>query len=191
MCVVSLSIQSSVELRINNQCLNVNLVSPIHITGYRSEYYSAPGHRVYAGDAMRSGFIIDKSGNASYGALIYRLQRRQSHESTEIGKDTSSAAQLLVVWIISEFRPYVDVLLVEHDKRFDWDKDNLKKFYDKNINHFRLFPDSATETWSLDGNVALITTSEIMNEGHLLNIVISEVERDNCVRVPARIDLER
>jgi hypothetical protein len=98
----SISIQSSFKLNIHSQCLNVDLISPVYITNDGLECYRAPGHRVCAGDAMRPSFILYTSCNKSNGALIYKLQRRQSYESIEISKDTSGAAYLLVVWEISE-----------------------------------------------------------------------------------------
>jgi hypothetical protein len=191
MYAVSLPIPPSVKLSIHNQCLNVSLAYPIYFTSNGLECHRPPDYKVYAGDIMRSGFII-KSGIWSCGILMYKLQRRQTHEYTKIGKDTSSAAQLLVVWRISESNElYTDAMLLEHGKGFDWNEDNLRELYRKNFGRFRLRPDSATETWSLNDNTALKTTFEIMNEGHLLNIIISEVEKDNNTRMPVHIDLER
>jgi hypothetical protein len=187
-CAVRLDIWPSVKLDIHNQCLNIDLVSPTYIVSHRSECHRLPDYKVCVGNKMRSGFII-KSGNGSDGALIYRLQRKQTHKSIEIGKDTPSATHLLVVWEFSGSEElYADVLLVEHDNEFDWNKDNLKSLYRKNFGLFKWFTDSAIETWSLD-NVTLMITFEIMNECHLLNIIISEIEKYNGARTPVRIDL--
>jgi hypothetical protein len=121
-----------------------------------------------------------------YGVLMYKLQRKQTHKSIEFGKDISSATYLLVVWEFSRFNElYADVLLVEHDKGFD--KDALKHLY-KNDKKYILHSSLVIETWLLNDNAALIATSETMNEGHLLNITISQVERYNYVRTPAYID---
>jgi hypothetical protein len=110
MYAVSLHIQPSVKLNIHNQCLNVDLVSPAYVTCGWLDCHRVPGHQVYVGDTMRSGFII-KSDNESSGALMYKLQRKRSHASAEIDKDTSSTAQLLVVWRISGSKKlYTDVL---------------------------------------------------------------------------------
>jgi hypothetical protein len=191
MYTVSLAIRQSFKLDIHNQCLNVDLVSPTYTTDDELECYRPPNYKVCVGDIMRSGFII-KWKRKSYGALIYRLQKEQSHESTEASEDASNAVHLLVVWEIDEFEKLcADALLVECDKRFDWEKDNLKELYLKNSDLFRLLPDSAKATWLLDDNVALMTKFEIMNRDHILNITISEVERDNCARMPVHIDLKR
>jgi hypothetical protein len=180
-----------VKLNIHNQCLNVDLVSPTYTANSGSGCYRAPDYRVSAGDIMRSGFIL-KSGGASYGVLIYRLRMRHLHESTEIGKGASSAIHLLVVWETSRSNElYVDVLLVEHNKGFDWDKDNLRELHHKNINQFRLCSVPVIETWSSYDNTRLMTTFKIINEDHMLNITISEVEKDNGARTLARIEPER
>jgi hypothetical protein len=188
---ISFSIPLVVKLDIHNQCSNVDLVSPTYATVNKFGCHRTPGHKVYAGDTMRSAFMI-MPNNKSYGALIYKLQRKQLHESVEISEDTSSTVHLLVVWKFNTFEElYADVLLVEHDKGFDWDKDDLTDLYHKNSNRFRLFSYSTTETWSLDDNIALMTTFDIMNEDHILDITISEMKRCSGERAPAHIDLKR
>jgi hypothetical protein len=188
---LSFYIESSVKLNIHNQCLNVDLVSLTYITNGELECHRPPNYKVCAGDTMRSGFII-KSCDVSYGALICRLQKKQSHESTRISEDISSAAHLLVVWEISESeRLYVDVLLVECDKKLDLDKDDLEALYRKNSNRFRLCPDSAKDTWSLDDDTALMITFNIMNDDYILDITISEVKRCSGAKIPVHVDPER
>jgi hypothetical protein len=188
-CMVRLPIKPSVKLNIHNQCSNVDLVSLMYTTGHGLECHMAPNHQVYAGDIMKSGFV-SKSSYESYGALIYRLQRRQSHASAETGEDTLSATQLLVVWKVSGPNElYRDVLLVEHDKGFD--KDNLENLYRRNINQLRLYPVSAIETWLLNDNTVLKNKFEITNGGPILNITISEVDKDDFARAPVYIDPER
>jgi hypothetical protein len=131
---LSLPIQPSFKFNIYNQCLNADLASPVYITSDGLECHIPLDYRVYTGDVMRSGFIINESDDTSYGVLIYRLQRRQSHEYTRVGKDTLGDAHLLVVWRVSESNKlYADVLLVKHDKGFDLDKDDLEELYHKNF----------------------------------------------------------
>jgi hypothetical protein len=202
---VRLFIRPSFKLNIHNQCLNVDLISPTNITANWLDCHRPPYHKVCAGDTMKSNFII-KLNNVSdklfasmfnvleynpYAALIYRLQRRRSHESIEVREDTSSSACLLVIWKIKYKKLYADVLLVEHEKGFDWNKDDLEKVRDKNFDQFRPFSDSATNIWALDDSMALMTTFKIMNEDLLLDITISEVKRDNSAWMPVYIDLGR
>jgi hypothetical protein len=73
---VRLDIYPSVKLNIENKCSNVNLISLTYFTDDMLECHRPPGHNVFAGDTMKSGFII-KSYDTSYGALIYRLQKGQ------------------------------------------------------------------------------------------------------------------
>jgi hypothetical protein len=188
--IASLSIKPSARLNIYSQCLNVDLVSPIYVTDSGLECYRPPDYKVYAGDAMKSGFIIDRLDNASGGVLICKLQRKQSPESTGIDRDASNVAQLLVVWRISESNELcADVLLIEHNKRLD--EDNLRKLYHKNIGQFRLRHDFAAEIWLLNNNTVLRTTFEIKNEDKLLNITIFELARHKYARTPAYITPKR
>jgi hypothetical protein len=184
---VSLSIEPLIKLNIHNRCSTINLMFPTYIPGYELERHRAPSYKVYAGDRMRSSFLFHHL-HKSNGTLIYKLQRKQSYKSTEIDEDILSATHLLVVWKVYEStRLYADVLLVE-DKGLDWNKYDLAILYQKYIDQFKLHSGSATKTWSLDDNIALMTALEIKNRDHMLNITISEVERYNNARTPAYID---
>jgi hypothetical protein len=193
MYVVSLSIQPSVKLNIHNLCLNVSLTSPIYVTSDGLECHRPPDYKVYTRNTTRFGFIIHKSDNASFGVLVYKLQGRQSHKSTEIGKDTSSAAQLLVVWRISESNElYADVLLVEYDKALTWNEDKLNKLYYENYSRLKECNNTISSTWFMDNNMTLkISFNTIILKGNLeLSISISE-EKDNYAIRPFCIDLAR
>jgi hypothetical protein len=188
---IRLTIKPTMKLKIHNQYPNVDLVSPTYVTGDTLACYRPPSHEVRAEGIMQAGFIVDSDKEAD-GALVYRLQKKQSCESTKIDESASRTIYLLVIWGFSEFKKLcVDVLLVEHDEMSTWSEDNLRELRRKNINWFRLGPDSAKETWSLDDNTTLMTTFMIQNGGQLLNVAISEVERNDGTRMPARIDSRR
>jgi hypothetical protein len=190
--VVSLHIRSSFKLNIRNQCLDVDLVSPTYITGNELECHRVPDRKVGSDDLMSSGFIINRPGSESDGALIYKLQRKKTRESTEIDEDASSSVYLLTIWRISGPKQlYADVLLIEHDRGFAWNKDNLRKLYHENFGRFRSCSGSIEETWLSDNNTVLKTKFELMSEDCTLNISVSEEERDNGARIPAHIDLKR
>jgi hypothetical protein len=140
---------------------------------------------------MRSAFIIESDNVFICGALICELQRKQTHESTVFGKDTSSSVYLLVIWGTFRSKLEADVMLIEHDKAFNWDRNSLVNLYNKNNRRFRWYLSSATETWSLDDNTTLMTTLKIINEDLTLNVTVSEVKRGNNARIPAHVDLER
>jgi hypothetical protein len=185
-----LVIPPSFKLNIHNQCLNVDLVSPTYIIDNGLECHRLPDYKVYAGDTIRSGFII-KSNDVSAGFLIYKIQRKKLHKSTRISEDTPSTTHLLVMWVISGSELRTDILLVEHDERLEWNKDNLRKLCFENSGRFRLFSDFVEETWSLNDNVVLMTRSKIMSESCTLDIIISEAEKDDNTRMLAHINLER
>jgi hypothetical protein len=196
MYAVRLNIPPSFKLSIHNQCLDIDLVSPIYITGIELECRRPPDYKVCAGGTMRFAFIIglygliNKSSALSYGVLVYKLQRKQTHESTEVDEDASNSAHLLVIWETFESQK-LNAFLVEHDRGFDWDKDSLRELYRNSINQFKLYSGSTTDIWSLNDNVALMITSEIVSENYIFNITISEVRGHDGTRTPAHVDPER
>jgi hypothetical protein len=180
--IASLSEGLLFRLNIHNQCSNVDLISPIYNIGEGLEWYKSPGHGVCAGNTMRSSFII-KSQYGRVGALIYRLQKWQTYKSTEISEDTSSTVQLLVIWEFSEFEGLcANVLLLEHDKKLEWDEDDLERLYHKNIDQYRLYSRTVIERWLLNDNNVLKTRFEVMNEDRTLNIIISKVKINKSMR---------
>jgi hypothetical protein len=95
-----------------------------------------------------------------------------------------------VIWETFESQK-LNALLVEHDRGFDWDKDSLRELYRNSINQFKLYSGSTTDIWSLNDNVALMITSEIVSENYIFNITISEVRGHDGTRTPAHVDPER
>jgi hypothetical protein len=191
MYAVSLHIRPSFKLNIHNQCLNIDLISPTYFTDYGLECHRSPNYKVCAGDIMSTGFISEEGG-WFHTALIYRLQRRLSRESSDISKDTSSVVHLLVVWeVTGSDKLYTDVLVIEHDEGFIWNKKSLRDLHLENIYSVRRRPDSTTEIWSLNDNIALMTTFEIMNKDRTVNITISEAEKHHSTKMPIHIDLKR
>jgi hypothetical protein len=194
MYTVRLPIPRSVKLNIHNQCLNVDLISPAYATSDGLECHRAPAYKVCAGDIMKSAFIINKSNHVSYGVLIYRLQRKQAHESTETSEDTSSISRLLVFWVISKFNElYADVLLVEHAKEFVWNEDDLRELYDKNYHQLKEYDDIIPATWLMDDHMILKTSfkTENLEENFDLSISIYEEEKYDCAMRPIRISTKR
>jgi hypothetical protein len=184
MYAVRLNIQPSFKLIIHNQCLNVGLVSPIYITGDGLECYRPPDYKAYVGDITRSGFII-KSDFRSYGVLIYRLQRRQSLEFTEIAKNA--------FWRIFESRVlYAYVALVEYAKEITWNEDNLNKFYYVNHDRLKECNEIILDTWLMDNMVLKMTFNARDLKGNPeLSISISEEKKDSYTMRPFCINLKR
>jgi hypothetical protein len=191
---ISLSIQPTFKLNIHNWCWDVNLVSPTYITGDELECHKPPDYIVYAEDTMKSGFIINKLEDVSYGILIYRIQRKQTQKSTETGENTSSAIHLLVIWRISKSNMlYADVLLAECDKTFIWNEGKLKKLCHKNIDRLKKCNSTISNTWFMGNNVVLETSfnASDLKENPELTVSISEEEKGDHTMGPFSINLER
>jgi hypothetical protein len=190
MYMVSLYIQPPLKLDIYNQCSNIDLVSLLYTTGNGLERYRTLSHEVYAGNTMRFDLTASTSYSKSDGALIYKLQMRQQRASTEIDQDASNATYLLVAWKSpSSYKLDADVLLVEHDKRPNWNKNDLEYFYRKNIDMFRSFYDSTAETWLLGDN--MILNIRTYREDRRLAITISELEWHSGAKMPVHVNPER
>jgi hypothetical protein len=189
---VGLPIPLLVKLNIHNQCLNVDLVSPTYTTTNELECHRPPDYKVRAGDTMRSNLMV-KSYYKPYGILIYKIQIKQEHESTET-EDISNDVHLLVAWKFSEFKKlFADVLLVEHAKDFVWNEDKLKKPYYKNHGQLRKHNNTISDTWLVGNNIVLKTTfsARDLKEDTELSISISEEEKGDYAVRPFYIHLER
>jgi hypothetical protein len=139
----SLSIRPSFKLNIYNRCLNIDLISPTYVTD-GLECHRPPEYKVCAGSMMRSGFISEWD-NRFYTVLIYRLQRRKPHASTEINEDALNATHLLTIWRAESDGLHAKLLVVEHVEGFIWNEKDLKELYEKNIESLELHPGPATE----------------------------------------------
>jgi hypothetical protein len=183
--MISLSIQPSFKLVIHNQCLNVDLVYPTYITDDGLECHKPPNYKVRAENIMKSGFII-KSNNASFGLLMYKLQREKKYESAETGEDTSNNVHLLVIWRISKSKElHAGVLLVEHTK--------LKKLYHENHGRLKEYNNTTSDTWFMDDNMALKTlfnAKDLKGNLELSIFIFEEKKRDYAMRTFC-IDLTR
>jgi hypothetical protein len=198
------------KLSINNQCLDIDLVSPTYRTYYDVKCYIPPARRVNAGDIMITGFIIGPKVGTDpthmmdrlasdlgmqevfCSALMYKLQKRRPYESTMSDEDKSSSTiHLLIVWKFIMSKLHADMLLIKHDEELTWNRYNLGELNVEKTSRIRLQSNSATSTWSLDDNTALRTTFEItsnVDEYHILNINIDEVKKDKDAKIPAWID---
>jgi hypothetical protein len=192
MYTVSFYAQLSFRLDIHNKCSNFDLVSPKYVTGDELECYDSPGD-VYAG-ATRERFFIIKSDNESYGVIVYKIRRKQKHESTKTSENTSSAVYLLVVWENSESKKLcADVLLIEYDKGFDWHKNNLNRLYYVNHGRLKECNGAISNTWLMNSDMALKTLFKVKGPRRSpeLSISISEEKIDNYAMRPFCIHPKR
>jgi hypothetical protein len=121
---------SEVKLIIHNQFPGVELVSPV-CPGDGATCYLSPDQRVDVGSTMQAGFAIGLPQSKSIGALMYKLQRKntdQSNEGHTSGTSKVTCIQLVMIWKINGSKEFRVVLrLIEHDKGRVWDRDKLMK----------------------------------------------------------------
>jgi hypothetical protein len=147
---------------------------------------------------MYASFEISAIQDAFEGALLFRLQRHSDKEydmdtsDTETNNDKTKHVYILVAWKVKDAKPFVHVVLVEHTNEFIWNEDELGKLYYQNRGWFKEYSDIISDTWFMDNNMALKTSSKIggLKGNFELSTSISEEERDYAMR-PLNVDLER
>jgi hypothetical protein len=128
---VSLTLQSTMNVTINNQCSNIALTSPVYFIGDAACHIPFPQQTDCMSD-MEISFRTDIYQGTFGGALSYHLQRKRNNESgNRADKNTAISAQLLVIWKFRIDRLYAHACLIEHESVLTWDKDMLKRLYDE------------------------------------------------------------
>jgi hypothetical protein len=173
------TIQSYQKLMIHNQCSNIKLTSPVYFCN-GAACSELSDQRVDIDARISASFEINTIQDDFEGALLFRLQRysnRQRNMDESITEtNEATCIQMLIVWEVKDSKSFVCVLWVEHTKAFTWDKDKLKKLYNKNLNWFKEFDYFRINTWIMDNHIALKT---IFNASDLkripkLDVSISE-----------------
>jgi uncharacterized protein YeeX (DUF496 family) len=139
---------------------------------------------------MRNRIEFNSEQDILEGILVYRVQR-QLTESNKLILDESKNIQLLVAWSGEYTKElHVYVLLVEHGKEFNWDKDKLRQLHQKywQLLKERIHP--IRSNWMLDDAAVLATIIKTMNGGYRWDIFISERIEDKIMK-PLWIDFER
>jgi hypothetical protein len=199
--VISFVLQPLVLLNIHNQCQDVNLTSPVYfING--GEWCVAPDQKIDVDAVVKNYLEFDSEQDMLEGALIYRIQRRETsffeierktqRKRVKIDKsaqDESKHIQLLIAWH-GEYTKglHVRALLVEHDKEFD--EDELRQLHQKCWHPMNAFVNPIEDNWLLDDAAVLTTTVKTMNGGCRWDVLITEGIEDNVER-PLWIDAER
>jgi hypothetical protein len=154
-------------------------------------WYTVPDPEVNFNAAMKNYLGFDSGQDILEGALIYRIQRIQHVESDKSVHDKSKDIQLVVAWHVEHKKElHVRVLLVEHDREFDWDEDKLRRLHQKYWHSLNTQTDPIKSNWLLDNMMVLTTTIKVMNEGYRWDISIYEGSKSNVER-PLWIDIER
>jgi hypothetical protein len=181
---VSLLFRHVFSVHIRNQCSDFELVPQTRF-GHNAIWYIPPNQKVNTNSEARASFGKNATKREFTSALIYRLQRKESHESNV--DNTSTNRQLLVIWKSDDRHEFiVCVMLVKHDNTITLDKDVLKKL---DYSHIDLLRNSRTveSTWVLDDETALATTLKCEKRIRTTEITISKGTKGNGCMVPLRI----
>jgi hypothetical protein len=197
-CTISLKFQSPASIIIHNQCLNTELVSPVYF-GNGVVCPKLSDQQIDIDVAMKIRFEIYATQDEFKGALLYKLQRNFNNQygmdtlNTDANNSEAKYVYMLLAWEMKDSEHFAYVALVEHTNELVWNEDKLKKLYDKNHNLLKKYDETISDTWLMDDNVILKTSSKVRNsEGYfVLSISVSEEERDDYTMRPLCVDLER
>jgi hypothetical protein len=198
MCMISFELQLTSCITIHNQCLNTKLVSPVYFSN--GAVFPKPfDQQIEIDAALRTCFEIKATQNDFEGALLFKLQGcadsqyNMDTSTIETGRNEPTYVYMLVVWRVTDAKPFAYVTFIEHIKEFTWNEDKLKKLYDKHHWWFKRYDDAISDTWLMDNNVILRTTLKvkILKGNFELSISVSKEEKyDDAIR-PLYIDFER
>jgi hypothetical protein len=175
--VTSLVLRSPISLKIHNQSKDIHLTSPVNfIRG--GEWHAVPDQGIDVNAIMRNCIELDYGQGILEGALIYKIQRKDT-VSDQSSQNESKYTQLLVAWRVEHTKELVvRGLLVEHDGKLDEDK--LRQLYQKCWHLFDTWVDPIKNGWLLNDGKELKTEVKAMNGGYRWDISISEeVEYDD------------
>jgi hypothetical protein len=163
----SLTIQSEIDMTINNQCTSIELSSPVYFTKGATCHipFLQP---VNSKSIMKIKFVTGVDRDTFGGALLYRLQWKG---------DVPTSTQLLVIWGCRSNKTYFHALylhvwLIEHENTFVWDKDKLEMLYDEYDDHW--YTKSDLGIWLLNDNIELKTNCKALHGGYGMEINISK-----------------
>jgi hypothetical protein len=186
-CVVSLTLPSSISLNIHNQCQDIKLTSPVYFI-HGGKWHVTPDQEIDSGAIMKNRLEFDSRQNILEGTLLYKIQRQYA-EYDEFVQNESKLCQLLVAWHIESTEGlHIRALLVEHDRKLDEDK--LRRLHQRCWYSLNTLVNSARSNWLLDNTTVLGTTVKAMNGGYRWDVFISEEERDD-IKIPLWIDTKR
>jgi hypothetical protein len=170
-----------VELTIRHQFPGVELVSPVY-AGDNTAYNLISDQRVNVGSMTRIEFYINSVQNVSIGALIYKLQRKNTEETDE---DEATCLQLLIIWKVNNSNEFSTVShLIEHDSYHVWTRAKLMWL----ARRYRLFDmqyNPIEETWLMHDHTVLMKRVDMTcgEKCYKLETTISEASiKDDTLR---------
>jgi hypothetical protein len=197
-CTASLTLHKTSNVTIQNQCPDIELVSPIYFCdgGTYNEYF-VERTNVSSMVKIDLRFSLDKLPG---GILMYKVQRKgntkldhQSHTDTtsiEAVEDASKMMRLLVAWKIeSSDKLRARIMPVEHSNELVLNEDRLAQLYEKidgqSYRRYSFFK----STWLVyDNTVLKVTYEAVQKEDFELKITISEGAKGEDTMKPVWID---
>jgi hypothetical protein len=193
--IPSLTLQSTIDLTIDNRRSNMELVSLIYFIKDATCHIQLP-QQVDAKSIMKANFVTGVNQNTFGGALLYHLQRKENGESDDRSdtdatsiKDIPISTQLLVIWGCKFNGLYSRVYIIEHDGALTWNENKLKMLYDVYNNQYQMC--SRTGDWWLDDGTMLKTKCKILHGGFKIDVIISEQRPLSLPRKPLWLDPNR
>jgi hypothetical protein len=122
------SAPSKVKLVIHHLFPGIELVSPEYACD-GAKCHQPPDKRVYFGLTTHTSFKIKFTQGNSAGILMYELKNiRQFNKNAMSSGDGAKCIQLVIIWKVDLYKEFcVYSRLIEHDKRYIWDRDKLMK----------------------------------------------------------------
>jgi hypothetical protein len=174
--IVSLTIQSVIDVTINNQCTDIELASSAYFTKDATCHMHLP-QKVDSNHIMKANFMTGIDRDTFGGVLLYHLQRKEN---------ASVSTQLLMIWGYKSYGFYFHTLLIEHESALVWSKDRLKRLYDLYNSQYDI--KSSVKIWLLNDNTELKTVCETSHGGFEVELIISEEKAQFHLIRPLCID---
>jgi hypothetical protein len=186
MHTISLEIQPTLEMYIDNQCANFKLTNRrIFATFMDWDVFTKKEVDAsnMTGGCLSSPFAVFEGG------LMYQLQRKD----IESGNQSESTSILFfITWVSEGHREFrVRVQLMECDKTFSWHKIDVREYYKRYVD--QLYNSPKEDAWLIHGSTVLLTgfVLDFTQEYGVLNITISEGAYDKGIKRPVWLDPKR
>jgi hypothetical protein len=177
--IVSLTLQSVMDVTIDIQCTDIELTSPVYFIKDAACHVQFPqqvNSKSITKVSFRTGIDRDTFG----GVLLYHLQGKA---------DTSITTQLLVIWGYNSDGLYLDQWLIEHESTLVWNEDKLKTLCE--IYKVRDYVYLNTRLWLLNDDTRLQTMYETLYGNSEMKITIFKEKYHTFPKKPLWIDSNR
>jgi hypothetical protein len=186
----SLTFQLPISLNIYNWRQDIDLISPVYFIR-DGRWHIVPDQEIDNDAVMRNILEFNSGQDIPEGALVYRVQRKHI-KSGRLIQDEFKHIQLLVARRTSHTEGLdVRAVLIENNKKFDWNEDKLRQLYQKCWHPLDILDKPIQRSWLLDDATVLITVVRIMNGGYRWDIFIPEERSSGYIMRPLWINTKR